>query len=101
VRVTDDRILWKGTALKQFALFPTINSERSNAAELRRLSCHVIGFRIKKTLPMTDLDVAPEHPNLNEWCEHTQGVTPRRPPARGPADAESKSDLHLKCNDTG
>jgi hypothetical protein len=54
---------------------------------------------MEKRNPMTERDVAPEHPNLNEGNEHTQGGTPRKPPARRPAVAESKLDLHLKCND--
>jgi hypothetical protein len=34
-RVCDDRILWKGTALKRFETFPTMNSVHSSAAEFR------------------------------------------------------------------
>jgi hypothetical protein len=31
-RIANDRMLWKGTALVQFALFPTIISVMTNAA---------------------------------------------------------------------
>jgi hypothetical protein len=34
-RVPDDRMLWKGTTLRRFAPFHTINSVFSNAADLR------------------------------------------------------------------
>jgi hypothetical protein len=94
-------MLWKGTALMQCAPFPTINSVLSNAAELRRQSRHVVGVPMEKRSPMTERDVEPEHPNLNEGCETTQGGTPRTPPARGPSVAESKNYLHLNCNDAG
>jgi hypothetical protein len=36
-----------------------------------------------------------------EGFEPPQGVTPRTPPARGPAVPESKTDLHLNCNNAG
>jgi hypothetical protein len=42
--VPEYRMLWKGTALISFANFPTINSVLSNAAELRLVSRHVVGF---------------------------------------------------------
>jgi hypothetical protein len=81
--VPDDRMLWNGTALMLFAPFPTINSDLSNAAEPRRQSRHVVGFPMEKRPPMTERDVAPEHPNLNEGCEPTQGGTRLTPPAKG------------------
>jgi hypothetical protein len=83
----------------RFAPLPTINSGLSNAAELSLQSRRVVGVPMEKRTPMTERDVAPEHPNLNEGCETPQGGTPRTPPARGPAVAESKKDLQLKCND--
>jgi hypothetical protein len=92
-------MLWKGTALMRFAHFPTTNSVLSNAAELRRQSRHVLGVPMEKRSPMTECDVASEHPNLIEGCEPPQGGTPRTPPARGAAVAESKTDIHLNCND--
>jgi hypothetical protein len=92
-------MLWKGTALKRFTHFPTINSVLSNAAELRRQSLHVVGVPIEKRSPMTERDVASRHPNLNEGCEPPQGGTHRTPPARGPAGAKPKAVLHLNCND--
>jgi hypothetical protein len=54
---------------------------------------------MEKRPPMTECDVALEHLDLNKGCEPPQGGTPRTPPARGPAVAESKMDLHLSCND--
>jgi hypothetical protein len=69
----DDRMLWTGTALMLFADFPTINSVLSNAAELRLQSRHVFGIPMLNRPPMTERDVAPEHPNLNEVCEHSPG----------------------------
>jgi hypothetical protein len=85
----------------RFAHFPTINSVLSNAAELRQQSRHVVGFPMEKISAMTERGVANEHPNLNEGCEPHQDGTPRTPPARGPAVAESNSDLQLKCIDAG
>jgi hypothetical protein len=35
-RMPDDRLLWKRSALKRFAQFPTMNSVHSKEAELRR-----------------------------------------------------------------
>jgi hypothetical protein len=49
--------------------------------------------------PMAEQSVAPVHPNLNKGCKPPKGGTPRLPPASGPAVAESKLDLHQKCND--
>jgi hypothetical protein len=95
--MTDDRMLWKGTVLMRFAPFPTLNSVCSNAAEHRRQSRHIVGVSMEKRCPMTEHDVASEHPNLNEGCEPPQSFTPRTPPAV----AESKTDLHLNCNDSG
>jgi hypothetical protein len=66
----------------RFAPFPTINSVFSNAAALRLQSRRVVGVPMEILTPMTERDVALEHPNLNEGCEHTQGGTPRTPPAR-------------------
>jgi hypothetical protein len=100
-RFPDDRMLWKGTALMRFALFTTINSVLSNAAELRLKTHHVVVVPMENRHIMTRRDGASEHPNLNEWCDYPQGGTPRTPPARGPAVAESKTDLHLNCNDVG
>jgi hypothetical protein len=99
--VLDYRMLWNGTALMRFATLPTINSDLSNAAEPRRQSRHVFGVPMKKRPPMTERDVAPEHPDLNKLCEPPQGGTTRTPTARGPAVAEAKTDLHLNCNDPG
>jgi hypothetical protein len=100
-RVPDDRILSKWTALIWFAHFPTINSVLSNAAYLRLQSRLVVGGPIENRPPMTERDVANEHPNLNEGCVLPQGDTPRTPPAIGTAVAESVMDLHLNCNDVG
>jgi hypothetical protein len=55
--VSDDRMLWKETALMRFAHFPTINSVLSNADELRLQSRHVVGFPMEKRYPMTERDV--------------------------------------------
>jgi hypothetical protein len=99
--VPDDRMLWKGTALMRFAPFPTMNSDLSNAAVPSRQSRHVVGVPMENRPPMTEHDVPPELPNLNEGCEPTQGGTSRTPPARGPAVAESNLDLQLNCNDAG
>jgi hypothetical protein len=93
----DDRMLWKGTVLMRFAPFPTLNSVLFNVDEHRRKSRHVVGFPMEKRCPMTERDVASEPPNLNEGCQPPQSFTPRTPPAV----AESKSDLHLNCNDAG
>jgi hypothetical protein len=81
------------------AHFPTVNSVLANAAEPRRQSRHVVVISLGKRRPMTEPEVASEHPNLNEGCETSQGGTPRTPPARGPAVAEAEMDLHLNCND--
>jgi hypothetical protein len=89
-RVPDDRMLWKGNALMRFANFRTINCVLSNAAGLRLQTCHVVGFPKEKRSPMTERDVASEHPNLNEVCEHPKGGTTRTPQARGPTVAEFK-----------
>jgi hypothetical protein len=88
--VPDDRMLWNGTALMRFGRFPTINSVLSNATEPRRQSRHVVGVPMEKRPPRKERDIAPEHPNLNEGYEPPQGGTPRTPPARRPAVAESK-----------
>jgi hypothetical protein len=94
-------MLWKGTALMRFAPFPNINSDLSNAAVPRRQSRHVVGVPMEKRPPMTKHYVANDFPNLNEGCVRTLGGTPRTPPARVPAVAESMLDLHLNCNDAG
>jgi hypothetical protein len=83
-QVHDDRMLWTKTALMHFAYYTTINSVISNAAELRLHSRHVVGVAIENLTPMTRRDVAPEHPILNELCEHSPGCTHRTPPARWP-----------------
>jgi hypothetical protein len=98
-RVPDDRMLWKGTTIMRFAPFPTINSDHSNSAVPRRHSRLVVGVPMEKRPPMTERDVAPEHPNLNDGCDPPQCSTLRTPPARGPAVAKFKTDLHLKSND--
>jgi hypothetical protein len=82
----------------RLAHFRTINSVLSNGAELRLQSRHVVGFPMDKRYTMTERDVVFWHPNLNEGCETPQGCTPRTPPARGAAVAESKTDLHLNSN---
>jgi hypothetical protein len=92
-------MLWKGNALMRYARFPTINSLLSNASGLRLQSCHVVGLPMEKRSPMTDRDVASEHPNFDEECETPQGGTPRTPPSRGLAVAESKTNINLNCND--
>jgi hypothetical protein len=83
-------MLWTGNSLLRFAPFPTMNSVLSNAADLTRPSRHVVGVPMKKRSPMTERDVAFEHPNLNEGREPPQGGTPRTPPARGLAVADFK-----------
>jgi hypothetical protein len=85
----------------RFAPFPKINSDLSNAADLRRQSRDVVGVPMEKRSPMTEREVAAEHPNLDEWCEPPQVGTPRTPLDGGPAVAESKTDLYLNCNDAG
>jgi hypothetical protein len=62
-RVTDDRVLWKGKALKRFAPFPTLSSVSSNAAELRLQSHHVVGSPMENRPPMTRRDGASELSN--------------------------------------
>jgi hypothetical protein len=59
----DDRMLWNWTALKRFANFPTINSFLSNAAEIRRLSRHVVGFPMEIRPSMTRREVVSELPH--------------------------------------
>jgi hypothetical protein len=99
--VPDFRMLWKRIALMRFAPFPTINSDLSNAAVPRRQSRHEVGVPNAKRPPMTQRDLAPEHANLNEGCELQHGGTPRTPPARGPAVAETKLELLLFFNVAG
>jgi hypothetical protein len=65
-RGTDDRMLWQGTALMQFANFPTINSFLSNVAEIRRQSHHVVGFTMGNRPAMTRREGASELPHSNE-----------------------------------
>jgi hypothetical protein len=100
-RVPDNRILWNGIALMRFAIFPTINSVRSNAAELRLQSSHVVGVPMENRTPMTKRDVASELPDSNEECDPPHGFTHLTPPARGPAVAEKKdgtpSDLKRRA----
>jgi hypothetical protein len=62
----DDWMLWMWTALMRFAHFPAINSDSSNAADLRLLSHHEVGFPMENGPPMTRRDRASELPNLNE-----------------------------------
>jgi hypothetical protein len=90
-RMPDDRMFWKGTTLKRFALFPTFNSVLSNAPELRLKSHHVVGFTMENRPPNTRRDLASVLPNLNEGCETPQAGTPRTPQARVPAVAEFKN----------
>jgi hypothetical protein len=86
-RVPDDRILWMWTDLMRFAHFPTINSVFSNAAVLRQLSRHVVGFPMENGHPMTRREVVSELPHSNEGCDPPQGGAPLTPPARRPAAA--------------
>jgi hypothetical protein len=86
-RLPDYRMLWKGTALKIFAHFRTINSVVSNAADLRLQSHHVVGVPMENRPPMTRRDGASDLPNLNKGCEFPKGGQPRTPQARGPAVA--------------
>jgi hypothetical protein len=97
-RLPDDRMLWKGNALKLFATFPTMNSVHSKAAEPRLHSCHVFMVPIGNRSAMTTRDGASELPHSNEVCDPTQGGTLRTPPARGPAVSKFKTDLHLNFN---
>jgi hypothetical protein len=53
-----NRMLMKGNALMRFAHFPSINSVLSNAAVLRRQSCHVFGVPMENRTPMTTHDLA-------------------------------------------
>jgi hypothetical protein len=92
-------MLWKCNALLRFAPISTIKSVLSNAAELRLQSHHVVGDPMENRPPMTRLDGASELPNLNGWCERSQGGQPRTPQAKEPAVAEFKLDLQLKSND--
>jgi hypothetical protein len=89
-RVPDDRMLWKGTAQMRCAHFPTINSVLSIATEPRRQSRHIVGVPMEKRPPMTEHEVAPEHPNLNEGYDQSQGGTSRTPTAIGPVVADFK-----------
>jgi hypothetical protein len=75
-------MLWNGNALMLFAHFHTTNSILSIAADLRLLSRHLVGVPKEKRPPMTMRDGASELPHSNEWCDHSQGCTPRRPTAR-------------------
>jgi hypothetical protein len=95
-REPDDPMLWKGKALMRFAPFPTINSVLSNGFQLRLHSHNVVGIHMENRPPMTERDVAPEHPNLNERCDPANGGTLLTPPARGPAFTEFKTALQLK-----
>jgi hypothetical protein len=83
----------------RFEDFPTINSALSNAAEPRRQSRHVFGVPMEIRTSMKRRDDLSKLPQSNEWCDPPQGVALRTPPARGPAVAEIKTDLHLKSND--
>jgi hypothetical protein len=90
LRLSDNRMLCKGTALMRFAHIPTINTVLSNAAVLRLQSHHVVGFPTENRPLLTTRDGASELRNLNEWWEPPQGGQPRTPQARGPAVAEFK-----------
>jgi hypothetical protein len=98
-RVPNDRMLWRGTALMRFAPFPTINSVLSNAAEHRLQSRHVFGAPMENRTAMTTREGASELPQSNEGCDPPQGGTLRTPPARGPAVAKFRADIHLNFND--
>jgi hypothetical protein len=97
--VPDDGMLWKGTTLMRCAQFSTINSVLSNATVPRPQSSHVFGVPIEKRPLMTEHDVRPEHPNLNEGCDPPQGGTLRTSPAIGPAVTAFKTDLLLNSYD--
>jgi hypothetical protein len=73
-----------------FALFHTTNSILSIAADLRLLSRHVVGVPMDNRNPMTMRDGASELPHSIEWCDHSQGGTPRRPTARRKQVADFK-----------
>jgi hypothetical protein len=79
----DVRLLRKRNALKLFAPFATINSDLSDAAELRLQSRHVVGFPMENRFPITRRDVASELPRSNERFKLTQCGTLRTPQARG------------------
>jgi hypothetical protein len=86
----DDRMLWNWDVLMLFALFLIINSVLFNAAELRRLSRHVVGVPMEIRHPMTRREVASELPHSKEGCDPPHCGTPLTPPARRPAVAEFK-----------
>jgi hypothetical protein len=90
IRMPEDRMLWRGNALKRFAHFATINSVLSNADEFTLKSCHVVGLPLQKQSPMTGPDGASELPHSNEGCKTPQGGAHRTQTARGPAVAELK-----------
>jgi hypothetical protein len=48
---------------------------------------------------MKTRDPACDLPQSNEWCDPPQGGTLRTTPARGPAVAKFKPDVHLNFND--
>jgi hypothetical protein len=48
---------------------------------------------------MTTHDGASKRPQSNKWCNPPEGGTFNTPPARGPAVANFKTDLHLNFND--
>jgi hypothetical protein len=59
-------MLWKWTALMQFAHFPTINSLMSNAGDLKWQSRHVVGISMEIRRPMKMRDGSSELPHLNK-----------------------------------
>jgi hypothetical protein len=91
-RLPDVRLLWQGTSLLRIAPFPTINPILSNAAELRQQSRHVVGVPMEKPSPMTERDVASEHPNLIEGCEPLRVLRLAR---QRPEDQQSLSQRRI------
>jgi hypothetical protein len=84
----------------RFAPFPTINSVLSNAVEHRLQSCHVVGVPMEKRSPMTERDVASEHPNLNEGCELFRVVRLARHRPDSRQSWSSKTVHQLKSNES-
>jgi hypothetical protein len=98
-RMPDDRMLLMRNTLKLFAPSPTMNSNHSNASDLRLQSRHVLGLPKENKTTMTTGDGASDPLHSNEVCDPPQGGTLRTPPARRPACAKFKTDIHLNFND--
>jgi hypothetical protein len=98
-RVQVDRMLWKWNALTWFAPFPTDNSVRSNAGELRRQSRHVVVFPMEKRPTMKRRDGASEFPHSNEGCQKISVGRFARPRPEGRQSQRSNMDLQLISND--